>query len=163
MIDQDCSMLRRAGVEPASKVPVYTGSSGLSQPVGGAEYPGHGASGSLDQQEQQEQQQEQEQAAPPLTDTIAMGLQSMEDCRLQIHAIASRLSPANLPASAALHLLHCSPQASRTPALAPVFLEQLCWAQQMAQHILHVCLAKHPCCASNSPMLHVRLRCCSPD
>lgn len=70
-------------MEPASKASVYTSSSGLSQP--GAEYPGQGDIGSLDQQEQQ---QEQEQAAPPpLTDTIAMGLQNMEDRRLQIHAM----------------------------------------------------------------------------
>lgn len=38
----------------------------------------------------QQQQQQQEEAAQPLTDTVAEGLQSMEERRQQLHAMVSR-------------------------------------------------------------------------
>jgi len=80
---QDGLQLRDvAGKAPACKD--FVSSQGFQQQHG-ANDPDQEDSASTDQQ----QQQQQEEAAQPLTETVAQGLQSMEERRQQLHAMVS--------------------------------------------------------------------------
>lgn len=75
MSDQD-----RPQTRPAHKEAAVYGSPSFSQGLE-ADPSAQGDTGSVDQQQQQEE------APPPLTDTIRMGLDSMEQRRQQLHAM----------------------------------------------------------------------------
>lgn len=87
---QDGLQLRDvAGKAPACKD--FVSSQGFQQQHG-ANDPDQEDSASTDQQ----QQQQQEEAAQPLTETVAQGLQSMEERRQQLHAMIDELAQVGL-------------------------------------------------------------------
>lgn len=67
--------------DPSSKAAAGVGSTGPSQSQQQQD-----DTGTLDQQ-QQHQEEEGEEASPPLTETIAVGLQNMDERRQQLHAM----------------------------------------------------------------------------